>query len=166
LANRHSNPLRRLVLLYLLHLPHRLQELYLPLERRLHLPEWQVVRGKSGSYRTGGEANDNIKKESTKLNKEQNRSCSTVFLLLSNQGYRPQQTSTRALFFLVSVSFCPPPSTKRRKKVRFISILVNGLVSGFDASWRKRRANISLTPAKYLHRYSRCKHRIEKYLSA
>ena len=65
LANKRSNPLHRLVLLYLLHLLHRLQELYLPLERRLYL---SVVRGKLGSFRTGGQANDDIttKKECTR----------------------------------------------------------------------------------------------------
>jgi hypothetical protein len=103
------------------------------LERRLRLPEWQVVKGKSGSYRTGGEANDNnTKKECTRKTRNKIGLVLLCFYYFSNQPrYNlPQQTSTRALLFLVSVSFCPPPSTKRRKKSGFMSILVNDWFSG------------------------------------
>jgi len=166
LANRRSNPLRRLVLLYLLHLLHRLQELYLLLERRLCLLEWLVVQGKLGNYQTGGEANDNITKKKNVHVKRGTKLVLFYCVFIAFQSrYIFLNKPTRALLFLVSVSFCPLPSTAP-KKARFMFILVNGLVFGFEASRRKRRANISLKPAKYLRRYSRCKHRMEKYLSA
>jgi len=97
-------------------------------------------------------------------NEEQNRSCSTVFYCFSNQGisssinFNSSSVISRIYFFLSATIDQAP------KKVRFMFILANGLVFGFEALGRKRRANISLKPAKYLRRYSRCKHCIEKYL--
>ena len=128
-----------------------------------------MVQGRLGSYRTGREANDNINTKKKRMyteSEEQNRSCSTVFLLFKPRYNLPQRTSTRALLFLVSVSLSVTID-QAPKKVRFMSILTNGWFSGS----RLRGENSEQTSlsnqvmgAKYLRRYSRCKHRIEKYL--
>lgn len=124
-----------------------------------------MVQGKLGNYRTGGEANDNIttKKKNVHVKRGTKSVLFYCVFIAFQSRYIFLNKPTRALLFLVSVSFCPLPSTAP-KKARFMSILVIDLVFGFEASRRKRRANISLKPAKYLRRYSPCKHRIEIYL--
>lgn len=133
MANRHSNPLRRLVLLYLLHLLHRLQELYLPLEHRLGPPEWRVVQGKLGSYRTGGEANDNIN-TTQKRNVHRKRGTKSdlflCFYYFSNQGIIFLNKLQLELCYF---SYMFPFVCHHRlsaEKVRFMSILMNGWFSG------------------------------------
>jgi hypothetical protein len=69
-----------------------------------------------------------------------------MFLLLFKPKYHiPQQTSTRALLFLVSVSFRPPPSTKHR-----LFLIKKSQISVYPGEWGEQTDLKPGYRAKYL----------------